>query len=79
MSTKFPKHDVMQIIHNPHVMDGMSAEEWIEATSDRISWKSKKEAEEAARTNSIWVAAWVSLDKPRDVKLVGACQFDNLF
>jgi ABC-type lipoprotein export system ATPase subunit len=77
--TKFPKHDVMQIIHNPHILDGMSAREWIELTAGQIRWKSEEDAEEAIKTNSIWVSAWVSLDRPRDVVIVGAPRFDGLF
>lgn len=75
---RFPNHDVMQIIHNPHIMDGMDAEDWIEATSDRVVWKNKDQ-KEAIKNNSIWVAAWVSLDRPRDVKFVGSCRFEGLF
>ena len=77
--TKFPKHDVMQIIHNPHIMDGVSAEEWIESTADVIKWKSDKDVREAIKHNSFWISAWVSVDRPRDVKVVGSFEFDDLF
>lgn len=79
MDQKFPKHDVMQILHNPHIMDGMDVEDWIELTSDVVKWESEEEAEEAIRTNSVWVMAWVSLDKPRDPKFAGASRFERLF